>query len=608
MRTVTANAFEADAHPEGGHVVVLLHDVSSAPEACEFRIKPSDQDGTLEGWPKGVLKPLDAKATPAGLELLIGPDVTNSPVLAPGTGVEIELPSAALRAEFVWPLVTTTRRQKKRNLVAHSRNGKNGRGGSADHLALVVPTPATGAGEVVRLATANGAQSPSISSGAAREPAASADFESTDTGTSAMSSSLFSKLDALDAIAGLGEVALGGKDTKPPEATVAEPAAKAAPPVTVRPSPSPAADDVLSVLQELKRDIVALKQEQAQQHLAPGEQQLRDVLAELRRDIVSLKQEQVHQNLPAGERELRDVLAELKRDIVNLRHEQSHEQLPPGEQQLRDVLADLKRDIVALKHEQAHGTHGHVHQDGESDVYAMLRDLKHDIATLHHEAPATPAYTRLPVPQAAGILGLEPFKLLAFGVPLIALALVGVYSLLKPPVTAYQPAPTFVAAPVAVAQPAGNPATPVYDALSSGSVSPRGVNVAGVDAQQALGRATALLSAPAGQKDAEEARFWLKRYLAIAHADKPVIRAITQLGTVYAQPGNGAAPDYGKARDVWEISSALGDPVAMCFIGNLFEYGLGVGLSRPAALSWYERAKAAGGCTGLEESMARVKL
>jgi hypothetical protein len=638
VRTVTADAFEDDTHPEGGRVVVLLRDVSPLPPACEFRIKPSDQETALDGWPKGVLKPLGAKATAAGLELVIGPEVTGSSVLVPGTGVEIELPSASLRAEFVWPSVTTTRRQRRRSLVAQPRNGKNGRLSGADHLALVVPTPANGSAEVVRLVSSSDQPS-----GEASAPEIGAtDLESSDTGTSTMSSSLFSKLDALDAIAGIGEAARGDQG-KPAEPT-AEPVAmgaSAAPRQT--PAPAIAADDVLSILHELKRDIVSLKQEQAQQVLPPGEKQLRDVLAELKRDIVGLRQEQTHQHaspadqqlrdvlaelkrdivnlkqeqaqqvLPPGEQQLRDVLAELKRDIVNLKHEQTHQHVSPGEQQLRDALAELKRDIVNLKHEQVHDA---APREPGSDLYAMLRDLKHDIATLQaHETPATPLAGRRAMAPSSGILGFEPLKMLAFGVPLVALALFGVYNLVKPAVPAYQPSFAAPPAPVAqtVAQPvaaqsAVNPATPVYDALSSGTVSPRGVSVAGVDAAQALAKATSLLTAAGPQRDAEEARFWLKRYLAIAHADKPVIRAITQLGTVYAQPGNGSAPDYGKARDVWEISSALGDPVAMCFIGNLFEYGLGVALNKQVALSWYERARVAGGCNGLEEAVARMRL
>ncbi len=62
-----------------------------------------------------------------------------------------------------------------------------------------------------------------------------------------------------------------------------------------------------------------------------------------------------------------------------------------------------------------------------------------------------------------------------------------------------------------------------------------------------------------------------------------------------------------KARLLWELAGAAGDPVAMCFLGLLHENGLGSAPDKRTALQWYERSKLAGGCPQVDASIARVK-
>ncbi len=81
---------------------------------------------------------------------------------------------------------------------------------------------------------------------------------------------------------------------------------------------------------------------------------------------------------------------------------------------------------------------------------------------------------------------------------------------------------------------------------------------------------------------------------------------LTQLGTAFAD-GTKRPADYGRARQVWELASAFGDSVAMCFLGTLHENGLGTAADRRVALQWFECAKLAGGCPSVDESIARVK-
>jgi len=146
----------------------------------------------------------------------------------------------------------------------------------------------------------------------------------------------------------------------------------------------------------------------------------------------------------------------------------------------------------------------------------------------------------------------------------------------------------------------------LFDALTAAAVSPRGVSAAGLPLSKLLENATASAISGGSPSDTEEAAFWRKRYIAGALGDDRTMRALTQLGSVYAEP-SGRQPDFVRARLMWEMASAIGDPVAMCFLGQLHENGLGVAADRKAALQWYERARQAGGCPSLSESLARVR-
>lgn len=146
----------------------------------------------------------------------------------------------------------------------------------------------------------------------------------------------------------------------------------------------------------------------------------------------------------------------------------------------------------------------------------------------------------------------------------------------------------------------------MFDSLSVGATSPRGAAASSVSLTKALENANVQLQVAGAGRDTEEGAFWLKKYIVGTLSEDRTVRALTQLGSVFAEP-TGKAPDYTKARFVWEIASAAGDPVAMCFIGLLHENGLGVAASRSAALQWYERSKEKGGCPGIDESLQRVR-
>ncbi len=147
--------------------------------------------------------------------------------------------------------------------------------------------------------------------------------------------------------------------------------------------------------------------------------------------------------------------------------------------------------------------------------------------------------------------------------------------------------------PQPVHAPASLPQRSVYEVISAGPRSPRGVAAADVSLAKALQLAHALLHGSQAERDPEEAAYWLKHYLAGASGGDSVRIALTQLGSAYAQPVRGER-DFTSARIVWELSSGLGDPVAMCFIGALHEHGLGVPQSSWSATAWYDRASVLG--------------
>lgn len=146
----------------------------------------------------------------------------------------------------------------------------------------------------------------------------------------------------------------------------------------------------------------------------------------------------------------------------------------------------------------------------------------------------------------------------------------------------------------------------LFEALQVGAVSPRGTNAREGNADKLLELASSSLHGSGADRDTDEGAFWLRRYLATKLGDERTLRALTQLGSVYAE-SVGRAPDYVKARQMWEIAGAFGDPVAMCFLGTLNEHGLGLPQDRKAALQWFQRAKASGGCPAVDEAIARVR-
>lgn len=145
----------------------------------------------------------------------------------------------------------------------------------------------------------------------------------------------------------------------------------------------------------------------------------------------------------------------------------------------------------------------------------------------------------------------------------------------------------------------------IADVFSAGYQSPRGEIATNVDLSTALKLADYNLHGIDRPVDRAEAEFWLKKAMSLTASHSQIRWAVTQLGTLQADPINGP-PDYEKARILWEIAATNGDPIAMCFLGTLLEFGLGQPADKAKALQQFKRAKDFGGCPNADEAIARL--
>jgi hypothetical protein len=143
--------------------------------------------------------------------------------------------------------------------------------------------------------------------------------------------------------------------------------------------------------------------------------------------------------------------------------------------------------------------------------------------------------------------------------------------------------------------------------LAAGARTPKGRDVSQAAPLELLEAADNHLHGPPQARDTQEATFLLRRYLATTLGDERTLWALTQLGSSYADTTSGAPPDFPRARQLWQIAGTLGDPVAMCFLGALHEHGLGTSKDKDTALRWYALAKQSGGCTDVDQAIARMK-
>jgi hypothetical protein len=153
-----------------------------------------------------------------------------------------------------------------------------------------------------------------------------------------------------------------------------------------------------------------------------------------------------------------------------------------------------------------------------------------------------------------------------------------------------QPLPPPSTAQVRGAVPEPNP---IAEISSPEMKSPSGRSAQGVTADEALTLADRHLGST--PPDQAEARYWLRIALARTLGSRQMTWGLTQLGTLYAARENGEK-GYAKARTLWQIAGAQGDPVALCFLARMHEQGLGAPANPRRASELYAQATRLGGC------------
>jgi Sel1 repeat len=144
------------------------------------------------------------------------------------------------------------------------------------------------------------------------------------------------------------------------------------------------------------------------------------------------------------------------------------------------------------------------------------------------------------------------------------------------------------------------------DLANTAVKSPRNKSAVNVDAATALSLADHSLRGTRTAAEMEEAEFWLKRAISASVGGSEVGWALTQLGTIYAQSDH-PQHNYSKAQALWQLAAAQGDPVAHCFLGALYEHGLGVPPNRRLARDHFLAADAANACKSAKDAAVRLK-
>lgn len=553
LRTLTVQAYEDLSRPEGGHAIIVVHGLAQGPDGAgdklAFRLRPLD-GGAAAPWFDGG-KAISARTTDDGVELVVGPDIADSEVLLPGTVVEIEFPKARCRGEFLWPNIAPTLRPKRRSIVV----GRGKRNGEAQ-----------GEREKGREKERGEETTLQIDPSQANDKPAGERANATTTSASARSNPASGPAVAAAPTEALADV--GTSD--------ASGAGSAASGVTASAN---------GAAQPAAREAV-----NAAQYNGPA-----GANGPARANGSYPSQPPAMTNPPA------QVAAAAPVETIGL--SAATDKAAPKRQAAATAVH------IAAEHQNIQSGSGsqHVTQErrpsrppqGNTSPMVVMAAIV--LATLG----ASYLFTRQPAgPMSDGVVPAPPAGTVMAQVStsIAAEDMTTSKAAMSAPSSPRGPAQAKASAPAAGTS--GESAVSLFDLLSSGATSPRGVGAAGVDAAIALEKANAALRGPG--RDAEEGSYWLKRFIKSSVSDERTVRVLSQLGSSYAEP-LGRPPDYVKARLLWEIASAAGDPVAMCFLGLVHENGLGTKRDMKHALEWYERSKSAGGCPNVEEAIARVK-
>ena len=546
MKHVEVEAVEDRSRAEGGHAVILVHGVKSAPDAVRFRLRPveAEADGSAAVFDRDLVA-LSTSVTAEGLALTVGPDIAESPALVPGTAIEIVLPDVGVRGTFPWPYVSPIARPKRRNIMTR-RVG----------AALIATQP-------VSVQPAGQASGPSYEELAVRVAVLARDARYAEA------------LAVAEEFAALAKKHLGDpmpRSVAPSDGSSALP--DQAPPAAVRADAfqNKDADEEANEPLSIPHAGVPAPAESERQSQPPP-----------RRTIIVTRQRQSGRTAPpepAAEVVGRHAIGPAAAGAAQEQLEPSA--APPRESRIvaeaptRQVIATPRRETAMPR--------------PTSPAEPVTPDAVQEPMPAPESPPATISQMRAPSGRSvtAGSAAAMAVAVLIAG-QIVALRALDLG--ISKRSAGIEATTRRVAAENLGNALAGMPS--VYEVLAAGPKSPRGTAADGVSPARSLQLAHALLHGPEAGRDPEEAIFWLKRYVGGTAGAEHSRIALTQLGSAYAQPVRGQR-DFASAKVVWELASAMGDPVAMCFLAAMHEQGLGIPVAPALAGTWYERAAAAG--------------
>jgi hypothetical protein len=119
MTNITVDLVETDG-ASGGHAALRITGLTALPPDPTFRIDPIDDALSEAGevdWPTGPRRPQSVIALNGAFDLVLGPDVLDSPMLLPGTPVVISVSDTSIVKEMVWPSIPTRKRRARRPVI-----------------------------------------------------------------------------------------------------------------------------------------------------------------------------------------------------------------------------------------------------------------------------------------------------------------------------------------------------------------------------------------------------------------------------------------------------------------------------------------------------------
>ncbi|MFY0612975.1 MAG: sel1 repeat family protein [Hyphomicrobiaceae bacterium] len=209
-------------------------------------------------------------------------------------------------------------------------------------------------------------------------------------------------------------------------------------------------------------------------------------------------------------------------------------------------------------------------------------------------------------PSASPVMNALPFGLGLIIVAAMLLTFLRTTEIDGSGVTLYAALRSAAAEPGATSKAGDAPSAVLSKIFDVGPTSPFGVDAAKMTRKQALDRANDLLATAQTPQEREEAAYWLRKALSHRLSEPRLVWALTQLGTAYASTDETNKPNYAAAHLLWGWAADAGDAQAACFLGRLYERGLGVMTDPGIARTQYERAQRLGGCPGLDQALLRV--